>query len=791
MFRNYLIITLRNLLSNAFYAFINIIGLALALAVCIVAYINNKYNYDFDVQHENADQIYKIGINRSIQARIQQYGFTPIALGPLIESNVSGIESVVRIARSYSPVKVGENNFNKRIAYVDKDFFSMFTLKIVRGTADNLSDGNTILINEELAGIYFGDKNPVGEIISIFNDNGKEYTFMVAGVYADFPLNSSFNFQAITLYDNFIEMWRIPENDWRYWTAGTFVMIPERGQETNVERMLQQFVEVQNKASETFRIQSYYLVPFPKMAKHGRDIWSHWFTASFHPAAVSAPPVMAAVILLLACFNFTNTSIAFSSRRIKEIGVRKVAGGHRKQIMWQFLGENFIQSAFALLIGLFIARWLTGVYSSMWEYMELTMNFREDPLLIVYLVLLIIITTIIAGAYPSFYISKFNPVLIFQDKYKVGGKNILFLVLMGFNFLIAVNAIISGIYYYQNANYQENIYLGYDRKHIICVPFNNNASFEAYKNTIKENPVIQSIGESDEHINWSLYTRPIKYEDIGLEVSIMDIGHGYFQTMGLHLVEGREFEPDLEQSDRQGNVIVSKEFVKAFGIEDPLGKRITLYDTFSMSIIGVMEDLYLGGVWNKLEPTLLRLAEKERLRMMTVRASTENLKSVNEYLEKEWKELLPNYPYEGFFQEEMMSEAKSINKNIKNIYLFLAVVATLLSVVGLYSMVSLMVIRRTKEIGIRKVTGAETTRIIIILMRTFLIIITIATVFGLVTGYYLSRIMMESIWDLYADANLITFILPAVLIISLTLITMSGKIFEAASRNPAESLRYE
>jgi ABC-type antimicrobial peptide transport system permease subunit len=179
------------------------------------------------------------------------------------------------------------------------------------------------------------------------------------------------------------------------------------------------------------------------------------------------------------------------------------------------------------------------------------------------------------------------------------------------------------------------------------------------------------------------------------------------------------------------------------------------------------------------------------MRVLTVKAAGENLKAVNEFLENEWKQLIPSYPYEGSFQEDLMDEAKSINKNIKNIYLFMAVIATLLSVVGLYSMVSLMVIRRTKEIGIRKVMGAENARIILILIRTFLIIITTATILGIASGYYLSKVMMESIWDLYADANAVTFILPALLIIVITLATMSSKILEAASRNPAESLRYE
>jgi len=791
MFKNYLKVTLRNLLKNAFYALINIIGLGLALAICIVAYVNNKYDSNFDSQHEKGSQIYKIGFTRTVQARSQPYGITAMSLGPLVETNVSGVESVVRMATSYSPLKVGLKNFNKRIAYVDQEFFDMFTVPIISGTADNITDQNTILISEDLANIYFGDSDPVGEIMSIFNDKGKEFTYMVAGVFENLPLNSSFVFEAVTLIDNFISMWEVNEHDWRTWVAGTFIMIPEEDQVANVENMLQQFVEVANDAREDFQIDSLYLVPLPDMAHHAWDIWSNWFRQSFHPAAVTAPPLMALFILLLACFNFTNTSIALSSKRIKEIGVRKVVGGQKKQIRTQFFGENFVMSLFALTIGVAVARWLVRVYSSMWEYMDISLSFREDPMLGIFLIILILITTLMAGAYPSFYVSRFSPVLIFQDKYKLGGKNVLSLLLLGFNFLIAVNSIVSGIYFYQNADYQNNVYLGYDKEHIISVPFNDNSSFEEYKNTIKANPVIESVGESEEHISWSSYSRPIKYEDIELEVRMMDVGHGYFHTMGLNLLEGREFDPDLEQSDREGNVIVSRKLLNDFGIDDPLSKRIIMSDTVTLNIVGVMDDFYPFGVWNNIEPTMFRMASRDRLRMLTVRVQPEDLQSTNEYMEEQWNQLIPNFPYEGFFQEEQMAEAKSINKNIKNIYVFLAIIASLLSAIGLYSMVSLMVIRRTKEIGIRKVMGAEIPLIIFILGRVFIIIIAIASAIGISSGWYVSKILMGSIWDLYAEANIVTFLLPVLLVIGITVITMSGRIWEAASKNPSESLRYE
>ncbi len=791
MLKNYLIVTFRNLFRNIFYVLINIIGLGLALAICIVAYLNHTYDADFDAWHVNKIHIYKIEFTHLIQARSQPYGITPITLGPTIENKISGIEKIVRVNRSYSPMKVGENNFNKRIAYADPDFFDVFTFHLISGNKESFRDKNTIFINERLAEIYFGDVDPVGKIISIFNDNGEEFSFIVGGVMKNLPLNSSFIFEAVTQIDNFIEMWDLDEFDWSAWTAGTFIYINNPEQTETITELLQQFVPIQNEARENFKIEQFYLVPFTDMAHHGWDIWAHWFRQSFHPAAVTAPPIMAIFILLIACFNFTNTSIAFSSKRLKEIGVRKVTGGLRKQIILQFMSENLFLSFFALIFAVFFANFLVPAYSSMWEYMDLSFSLSKDPELWIFLFLLLVVTALVAGAYPSFYISRFNPVNIFQDKLSIGGRNVLSRILITLQFAISVLALVSGIMFTQNANYQNNIYLGYDKDHIIAIPVSNTSYFEPYKNTIKSNPKIESVGESEEHIGWSMFSRPVNYNDIKLEVDMFDIGHGYFNTMGLRLIEGREFEPHLEKTDANGSIIVNQKFIEDFGISDPIGKTVKMNDTVPLYIIGVMENFFRNGVWTKIEPTVFRLANKERLRMLTTRASPENLQDVYQYLEEEWKKMVPNYPFEGFYQEERMEEAKNINKSIKTVYVFLAVMALLLSAIGLHTLVSLSIIRRTKEIGIRKVLGASVQRIVRLLNNEFLLILIIASIIGTIGGYYSSIILMESIWDYFTDVTAITFIIPILLIFIISAITVGGKVIEAALRNPAESLRYE
>jgi len=261
MFKNYLVVTFRNLSRNILFVLINIIGLGLALAVCIVAYLNNKYDADFDRWHVNRENIFKVEFTQLIQERPQEYGITPISLGPLVENDISAVEKVVRVNMSDSPMKVGENTFNKNIGWCDSTFFEVFTINMISGSSVSFGDKNTIFIDDELANIYFGNEDPVGKIISVFNDSGEERALLIDGVFEKLPFNSSFTFQALASLDNFIEMWNINEHDWKAWTAGTFLYLPDPSQATTIEELLQQYIPIQNDAREDFQIERFYLIP--------------------------------------------------------------------------------------------------------------------------------------------------------------------------------------------------------------------------------------------------------------------------------------------------------------------------------------------------------------------------------------------------------------------------------------------------------------------------------------------------------------------------------------------------
>ncbi len=790
MFRNYLLVTLRNLYKNRIFALINILGLGIALAVCIVAYFNHMFGHDFDRWHEHVDEIYRVNCYRQMQDRDQEYGMVPAPVGLNIKEDIPAVTRSARIMRSYSPVKVGIENFNRQVSYVDPEFLDIFTFYLVEGNREALENPNYVLVSLEMARVLYGDEGAIGKPVSIFNDSNKEFTYTIGGIFEDLPQNSSFRIDILTHIQNFLTMWDVDDTQWQRFARALFIQVPDPSSLPSVEEGLKEYIEPQNKANESFVVTGFNIVPMKEVNKNSRDTWNSGLMPGLHPAAVIAPLVMALTILLIACFNFANTAIASAGKRLMEIGLRKMVGGVRRQLLVQFLIENYIICFLALMVGIVIAYFLVPAYSSMWEYMTIILTFKEFWGFWIFLVLLLLLAGFIAGAYPAFYISSFRTLSIFQSRTRLGRGGPLARILLGFQFAISVLAIVSGIIFSMNAVYQETVDLGYARKELIVVPINTQ-DFKSYYETISQNPKIVEAAGTQEHIGWGWYRRSIEDEDKELEVNIMDVGPGYMHTMGLKVLDGRIFEKEREEADRGISIVVNQMLVDAFGWEDPVGKQVRMHDTIQYTVIGVVKDFFANGMWSKIEPTLIKLPPNDNYYSMAIRANSEDLPEVLEYLRETWIKLYPNYPFTGRYQEDTLEEEKSINRSIKQLYIFLAIVATLLSMTGLYTLVSLSILNRTKEVGIRKVMGSPVSRIFLVLSRGFLINLAISSVLGCVGGYFLSEMLMDSIWDYFLDFTPVVYIYSVVIIFAATALTIVGKIYQAALMNPVDCLRYE
>ncbi len=793
MIKNFLVITFRNLMKNKLFVFINVLGLAIALACCIVAYLNWEYNSKFDTQHVNAENIYRVNFTRITNGEPIKNGSCPMPLGEVIRQNFSQVDEVIRVFPAGGNFKVGDELFRTAVTCVDPNFFKVFTFEMIYGNGDNLKDKSRIFISDQLAMKYFPDiDDPVDQIITYINGE-ERIEYMVGGVFKKPPQNSSFEFiEAYVHFDNVFDVQGWDKQDWSLFNT-TFLYIKNPKDIDNIEKQLQDYVEIQNRAKEDYKVHEYYLDPFKGMAVRAEreDIWNHWFNNSLPVAAATAPGIMAILILLLACFNFTNTSIAIANKRIKEIGIRKVLGSGKNQLIAQFLGENIILALFALIAGILIASFLVPLYSSMWTFLDIRLNLLESVELIAFLFLLLIFTGLIAGSYPAFYVSSFHPAAILKRTQKYGGSNLFTKILLTLQYIISIIAIVSGFVFSQNAQYQKNYDVGFNVEGVVFAYVNDGNSFVTYKNELTSHNTIKSIAGSAHNIASSWYTDPILFETSQLDVMLMDIGDDYLETIGATLLEGRDFIKD-SQNDVEHSVIVNEELVRVLNWEEPVGQRILLKDTIELYVIGVVKDIYLsGGLWNPVDPLLLRYTLEDNYRFISVRTDTKDLKEVHDFMETRWKEVFPDQLPTVRYMDESKVESTLINSNIRTIFVFLGIVALFLSSIGLFSMVSLNIIKRTKEIGVRKVLGASILRIINHISKEFVIILLIASVLGSIAGYYLSNMLMASIWIYYISIGLAPFLLSILILFLISALTVGGKIIRAASMNPAYTLRDE
>ncbi|MBL7874876.1 MAG: ABC transporter permease, partial [Cyclobacteriaceae bacterium] len=473
---------------------------------------------------------------------------------------------------------------------------------------------NQIIISDKLAEKYYGTEKALGKPITQLLDSGKVKEFTITGVFREPPSNSSFYGSAyVDFYNQFNE--GDPdynENGWRY-RSTLFLELMDADRIADVENSLTSYTENNNKVREDFIIRKFELESFVGMAV--RDSYNEkpgtWTREGSPIAAVAGIGMMGIFVLLIACFNLTNTAVAISSRRLKEIGIRKVMGSTRAHLIFQFIGETAFICLLALVVGILIADFLLiPAFNKMWPDLKLITNYFDKPDFMIFILTTLLFTSLLAGSYPAFYISHFQPTSILKGKLKFGGTNYFTRILLTLQFAISLIAIVSSFAFTENARYQREFDLGFNKSGLVFTYLDNRSEYETYRNALLENPDIISIAGSEHHINSNYINDPIKHEGREIEVDIMNVDHDYLQTVGLTLLEGRDFKKDSE-TDRKESVIVTEEFVRKLGMNEALGKEVIWMDTVKYYIVGVVKNIYNNGLWNEIEPLMIRYGSKD------------------------------------------------------------------------------------------------------------------------------------------------------------------------------------
>ena len=774
---------------NLTYTLINVIGLGIGLSGIIITYALIDYELTFDRQYKNTDQIYRINSTRSIEQDTQNWGITPLPLGSEVTETISGVEAFTRLGTSRVIIQYEDNTHSENLFYADQNFFDQFELPLISGQKSSFQSKNSALVSEDFSKKYFGEENSIGKSVDVLLNDEVAQSFIISGIMQKVPKNSSFKFDIIVPYENVFEIYSIDESSWTVQVPTiTYVNLKEGTDPKNTENELLQFKEKNNELLEAWKVERFYLMPFSDQKDESRTLYSGITWSGLPLSALYGSLFMNLIILFIACFNFTNTAIAYAQKRLKEIGIRKTFGSLKKQVLIQFLFENLIQSFLALLVGMDIARrWILWM-NVQWP-IDLSLDYFTNPALVGFLILVLVLVTLLAGAYPAYYLSRFQPSSILKGDMKLGGSNPFSRVLLTWQFGLSITAIFAGIALSLNARYQSELDFGYNKEKVVIIPLHDRGDFETYKNSVSDIRSVNQLAGAIHNVGFGYENIEIDLDGEVHHAQRLLIGDNYIKTLELQITDGRDFEP-MSENDINESIIVNEKFLETYDIEEPFAQSIKM-DGKTYYIVGVINNYMPYGLHRPIRPVILKKIAEEDCSILCVNADKENLTTVYNQLLTRWKAMFPNKPFEGYYQVEALKEAEHINMGILKQFIVLSIFALFLSTSGLFSLVSLNINKRTREIGIRKVLGASILQIFNLLNREFLIILIISSILGSVLGYYFMKAFLGDIFEYHINMGPGVFILSIAIILISALLTSGRKIYRASQLNPANSLKYE
>lgn len=789
MFRNYLKTAFRHLRHHKSYVLINVVGLGLGMTLCMLAYLNWKFDADFDKFHSKADQLFRIETVKSSNQEI--YGVAPAPLAALAKNNVAGVKDAVVVDVWGASVNYEDKTFYQNILFTEANFTKWFDFKLVKGTL-KLEDPSAIVMTASMAKKYFGEENPIGKTLTIYSEPARQRDLLVSGIMADHPKNSSifFDFIANTNNQHYSNGDPLQSNDWKRWRDAIFIALDNPQEAPNIVTQLDQYVAAHQSARPDFETKQFFLEPLVGMSDNAREIRWNGLMPGTPDSAIWGNIVMAILLLLTSCLNFANTTVSLAGKRIKEIGVRKVMGGTQKQLIGQLLLESFMICLLGLGLSLGLIDWATEWYNQMWVHIDLHLHLVDNPPVIAFLVATVILTTLLAGSYPAFYMSSFNPNRIFHGSVKFGGTNLVSRVLLGFQVAISLIAVVASLSFYQNTDFQQNTDLGFNRTSVQAIYTGDEATFTVMQNEIQKNPRVVKAAGVRHHIGDSCprYEFEVNGEKQG-EAEYMEIGTDYLDLMDIETVQGRGFNPDLE-TDYRTSIMVNEKFVRDFFPNaDPIGQEVTFFDTLNCRIVGVVGDFMQDSFFDPLRPLVLKYSKADRFLYLAVRSEAKDLKPVQTALASAWKTHFPTKPFDHNFQNEFLAGAMEVTANVKTSMSVFAVVTMLLTITGLFALMSLSILKRMKEIAVRRVLGASVGNISYIVNRSYIWIVLGGIMLGSIVGAWLSFTLLDSIYNIHAGISSLLMIAAGCIALFIVIATVAIKIWQVMRMNPAEVLK--
>lgn len=786
MLKNYLKIAWRNLLKNKTFSLINILGLALGMACSLLIMLWVQDEIKMDRFHKNDARIFTVMENQFYSGVINTFAATPGILADNIVKDIPEIEMASQWLWEQAPVLAAGSTFdNEKGRYVQGNFLSIFSFDLSQGDAKTaLKRPDGIVISQKLANKYFKGQDPIGKTMRIDNKDD----VIVTGVLKEIPAYSSVKFDFLMSYDRWIK-----ENKWaQEWGNNgprCVVLLDKNADVDKVNAKIKGYLKTKNKDSniDLFLVnygQSYLYSKWDSGKQNGGRIeYVRLFT------------IVAVFILIIACINFMNLATARSVKRAKEVGLRKVVGAYKSSLVGQFMGESILITLLALVFALMLVGVLLPSFNTLTEK-QLSLNFF-NPTLLLLLLILTTITGVFAGSYPALFMSSLNPVVVLKGALKFKPSAAYFRQgLVVFQFGLSILLILSMIVVYRQIEFIQNKNLGFDKSNLLYISDVEKGmakNFASFKQVLENEPGIKAVtvsqaGPMDYGSSTMGVTWPGKDTTQRMLFNVNPVGFDFVKTMGIKLLEGRDFNPAFGTDT--SNYLVNEAAAKKIGYKDPVGKELTMWRKKG-KIIGLMKDFHIGSLHVAIEPLIVNLQPRQEswgAALILTEPGKTKLAIAN--IEKVYKQYNPGFPFKYHFADEEFGnlyKAETVVSKLSNYFAFLAI---FISCLGLFGLAAFTAEQRTKEIGVRKVLGASVTNLVGMLSMDFVKLVGIAALIAFpIAGYFLQDWLEKYAYRI--EMEWWYFLVAGIAALLIALFTVSFQAIKAALMNPVKSLRGE
>jgi putative ABC transport system permease protein len=804
MIFNYLKTALRNVKKYPTYSFINIAGLAIGMAcvVLIVLFIRDESSYDRF--HAKADRIYRVVDSFDVPGGIaRDFAFTSAPFAPNLKRDFPEVEDAVRLITRRHMVTYGDKKYYEDyLFYADASLFNIFTFPLIAGNPESaLAAPNTIVISESAALKYFGKDEALDKTVNI---NDQDY--VITGVMKDMPKNSHFYAQIFASMQTLEKDPGLQEQFFQSWARHefyTYLLLREDYSPEVLQAKLPAFIE-KYAAQEIKTILGGSLSSRLQSLKsiHLHSHLQMEITPNGDIKYVAIFSVIALFILLIACVNFMNLATARSVNRSKEVGLRKVVGASRFQIIQQFLGESLFFTLFAFILALILIAIALPYFNSL-TGKELSTNYLTNLIFLGGIALLLLSVGLISGSYPAFFISRYRPANVLKKTVNIrSGKSYLRKGLVIFQFTISIILFIATAVVLDQLDFLRNRKLGFDKEHVVVIPIRSNSirsNAEAIKAELLQNPKIISatitIGVPGGIVAGDAIKLVTEEGKKTLTVRMIYTDHDYVRTMGMEIVEGRDFSKKMT-TDATKAFLINEATVRELQLKNPLETELQWggeeYDygiEKKGRVIGVVKDFQFQSLRDAIDPLIIHVWPQNTF-VFALRIQPDDIARTLAFIENKWEELDPAHPFEYSFMDETFDKLYRSEEKLSKIFSVFSLLAIFIAALGLFGLALFMVEQRTKEIGIRKVLGASIGNIFVLLSREFVFLVLFANIFAWPTAYFLMHKWLEN-FAYRVNIGLWIFILAAFIAFVIALVTISFQAMKAAIATPIESLRYE